>query len=83
VITLQDGHAVLGLGVWTGTLMVMNLWFVLWPHQKKVLGFIPASLEERVRCSRVTFLSSRTNTMLAFPTLFLMAAGAHGAFLFQ
>ncbi len=82
-LTLSGSWAVLGLGAWLGTAMTLNLWFVMWPHQKKVLGFVPASNEERVRCSRVTFLSSRTNTILSFATLFLMVAGAHGLFLFH
>jgi len=76
-LSLSGQSAVLGLGVWIGLLMTANLWFVLWPHQKKVLGFVPASHAERVRCSRITFLSSRTNTILSFPAVFLMIAGAH------
>ncbi len=82
VATLQGSNVVLGIGAWLGVIMVANLWLVLWPHQKKVLGFVPASLEERIRCSRITFLSSRTNTILSFPVLFFMAAGAHSGFLF-
>jgi uncharacterized membrane protein len=58
---------------------MLNVWFVLWPHQKKVLGFVPAPAEERIRCARVTFLSSRTNTMLSVPLLFFMASAHHGA----
>ena len=78
------GHAsIIGVGVWLGIIMVCNLWFVLWPHQKKVLGFVPASREERIRCSRITFLSSRTNTILSFPVVFFMLAGSHGLALFQ
>ena len=77
-LTLSGPSATIGLGALMGTLMVLNLWFVLWPHQKKVLGFIPASTEERLRCSRITFLSSRTNTVLSVATLGLMIAGAHG-----
>lgn len=80
--TLQGALAPLGVGVWIGTLMLANLWLVLWPHQKKVLGLTPASIEERLRCSRITHLSSRTNTMLSIPLLFFMAAGAHGGALF-
>lgn len=76
--TLQGGLAGIGVGAWIGTLMVLNLWFVLWPHQKKVLGFVPASAAERVRCARVTFLSSRVNTMLSIPLLFFMASAHHG-----
>lgn len=81
-LALSGSHAVIGIGVWIGTLMVLNLWLVLWPHQKRVLGFVPAPLEERLRCARITFLSSRTNTILSFPTLFFMVAGAHAPFLF-
>jgi len=81
-ITLNGFTAVIGTGLWIGTFMLANLWLVLWPHQKKVLGFVPAPLEERVRCARITFLSSRTNTMLSIPLLFFMAAGSHGAALF-
>lgn len=81
-LTLQPGLAPLGMGMWLAVLMVLNLWFVLWPHQKRVLGFVPAPLEVRLRASRVTFLSARVNTMLSIPVLFLMGAGAHGAALF-
>lgn len=77
-LALSGPSATIGLGVWLGTLMVLNLWFVLWPHQKKVLGFIPAPTEERLRCARITFLSSRTNTVLSMATLLLMIGGAHG-----
>ena len=78
---LQGSLAPIGVGMYLGTLMMLNVWFVLWPHQKKVLGLVPASVEERVRCSRITHLSSRTNTMLSIPLLFFMAAGSHGGFL--
>ncbi|WP_435106177.1 urate hydroxylase PuuD [Arhodomonas sp. AD133] len=77
-LTFSAPYAVLGVGVWTGLVMVANLWLVLWPHQRRVLGFVPAPEAERIRCSRITFLSSRTNTILLFPTLFFMIAGAHG-----
>lgn len=82
-LSLQGGLAPIGLGMWIGTLMVLNLWLVLWPNQKRVLGFVPAPLDERLRSSRMTFLSARVNTMLSIPLLFFMAAGAHGAFIFQ
>jgi uncharacterized membrane protein len=78
-LTLSGASATLGAGLWLGLLMTMNLWFVMWPHQKKVLGFVPATVEERLRCSRITFRASRMNTVLSVPTMFLMVAGAHGA----
>ncbi len=78
-LLLSGPSATLGAGIWLGLLMTVNLWFVMWPHQKKVLGFVPASVDERLRCSRITFRASRTNTVLSVPAMFLMVAGAHGA----
>lgn len=82
-LSLSGPAIVIGIGVWLGIIMVLNLWFVLWPHQKKVLGFVSASDEERIRCSRITFLSSRTNTILSIATLLFMLTGAHGLFLYS
>ncbi len=82
-LTLTGYEAPIGAGAWIGTIMVLNVWLVMWPHQKKVLGFVPAPLEERVRCSRITFLSARTNTVLSIPLLYLMAAGPHALFPFD
>lgn len=80
---MMRGHmAAIGMGTYLGTIMMLNVWFVLWPHQKKVLGFVPAGVEERLRCSRITHLSARTNTMLSIPLLFFMGAAQHGGFLF-
>ncbi|MBD3657210.1 urate hydroxylase PuuD [Marinobacter sp.] len=81
-LLLQGHHVVIGVGAWIGIVMVLNLWLVLWPHQKKVLGFVAAPAAERVRCSRITFLSSRTNTILSMPLIFFMAAGSHGLAVF-
>lgn len=80
-LRLEGALAPIGIGMWIGVLMVLNLWFVLWPNQKRVLGFVPAPLEQRLRCSRITFLSARVNTMLSIPLLFFMAASTHGGFL--
>ncbi|MDP2247977.1 MAG: urate hydroxylase PuuD, partial [Nitrosomonadales bacterium] len=82
-LMLKGYLAVIGTGFWIGTLMLANLWLVLWPNQKKVLGFVSASIDERVRCARITYLSSRTNTMLSIPLLFFMAASTHGSILFR
>lgn len=80
---LKGDLAPIGLGMWIGVIMVLNLWFVLWPNQKRVLGFVAAPLDVRLRASRRTFLSARVNTMLSIPVLFFMAAGAHGLFIFH
>jgi uncharacterized membrane protein len=80
---MLDGiDAPIGLAVWIGIFMAANLWFVMWPHQKKVLGFVEAPDAERVRCSRITFLSARVNTTLSLPLLFFMETGAHAPYIF-
>lgn len=78
---LQGALAPIGVGTYIGTLMMANVWLVLWPHQQKVLGLKPATVEERLRCSRITHLSSRTNTMLSIPLLFFMASSSHSGLL--
>lgn len=81
-LSLRGQAAPIGIGVWLGLLMIANLWFVLWPHQKKVLGFVSVPTAERLRCTRITFLSSRTNTILSIPTAFFMVMGSHVGFAF-
>ena len=75
--TFQTGHVPIGIGAWLGTIMLLNVWGLIWPNQKKVLGIKPATDEEKNKARRVAFLASRTNTMLSIPLLFFMAAGAH------
>lgn len=73
--TLEPEYAGIGIGAWLGTIMLLNVWGVIWRNQKKVLGLTPASDEEKARARRVAFLASRTNTMLSIPMLFFMANG--------
>lgn len=75
---LQGGAAYIGIGAWLGTIMLFNVWVLIWPNQKKVLGLVEASDEEKARGARVALLASRTNTMLSIPMLFFMVASAHG-----
>ena len=77
--TLQPSHAAIGVGAWLGTIMLLNVWGLIWPNQKKVLGLKPATDEQKNKARRIAFLASRTNTMLSIPMLFFMAAGAHPA----
>ncbi len=81
---LQDGAAYIGIGAWLGTIMLFNVWVLIWPNQKKVLGLVEASDEEKAKAARVAFLTSRTNVMLSIPMLFFMVAGtpAHTAGIF-
>ena len=80
--TLQSGAAVIGIGAWLGTIMLFNVWVLIWPNQKKILGLVQASDEAKNKARRVALLASRANTMLSLPMLFFMAAGAHGALYF-
>ncbi|HWP94139.1 MAG TPA: urate hydroxylase PuuD [Gammaproteobacteria bacterium] len=68
----------IGLGAWFGTIMIFNVWVLIWPNQKKVLGIVPASDEEKAKARRVAFLASRTNTFLSIPMLLCMGSAAHG-----
>ena len=79
---LQGSDAVIGMGSWLGTIMLLNVWGIIWPNQKRVLGLVPASAEEKAKCARRAFLASRTNTMLSIPMLFFMASSTHGQGLF-
>lgn len=73
--TLQQGFAGIGIGAWLGTIMLFNVWVLIWPNQKKILGMVPAGDDEKAKARRVAFLASRTNTMLSIPMLFFMANG--------
>jgi uncharacterized membrane protein len=68
----------IGFGSWLGTIMLLNVWGLIWPNQKKILGIVPATDAEKATARRVAFLASRTNTMLSIPMLMFMQAGAHG-----
>lgn len=74
---LQGPDAVIGMGAWLGTIMFLNVWLIIWPNQKKVIGLVAASPEEKVKAARLAFLASRTNFMLSIPMLFFMASSAH------
>jgi uncharacterized membrane protein len=76
--TLSGGAELIGIGAWLGTIMLFNVWVLIWPNQKKILGLVPASDAEKNTARRVAFLASRTNTMLSMPMLFFMGVGAHG-----
>ncbi|HYP67832.1 MAG TPA: urate hydroxylase PuuD [Thiobacillaceae bacterium] len=73
--TLSNGMAGIGVGAWLGTIMLFNVWVFIWPNQKKILGIVQASDDEKNKARRVAFLASRTNTMLSIPMLFFMAGG--------
>jgi uncharacterized membrane protein len=79
---LHKSHLAIGIGAWLGTIMLFNVWVLIWPNQKKILGMVQATDEQKNKARRVAFLASRTNTMLSVPMLYFMAAGGHSALFF-
>ena len=68
-----DGKSLMiGIGMWLGTIMAFNVWGVIWPNQKKALGLVEASAEEKAASAKKAMLFSRTNTLLSIPMLYCM-----------
>lgn len=80
--TLSDGGLIIGIGAWLGTIMLFNVWVLIWPNQKKVLGTVAASAEEIAKAKTIALMASRTNTFLSIPMLMSMVAHGHGGFPF-
>jgi len=78
--TFADGMQVIGLGAWLGTIMLFNVWVLIWPNQKKILGLDgkehPADVIAGAK--KIALLASRTNTVLSLPMLLCMVGSAHG-----
>jgi uncharacterized membrane protein len=68
----------IGIGAWLGTAMLFNVWVIIWPNQKKVLGMVEASADEINRAKRVAFLASRSNTLMSIPMIMSMVGAHHG-----
>ena len=67
-------NTAIGIGMWLGLIMAYNVWFVIWPNQKKALGIVECSPEEKAKSAKTAMLFSRTNTLLSFPMLLTMVA---------
>ena len=76
-LSLQPGFRAIGVGVWLAIVMWFNVWFIIWPNQKKALGIVQVSPEQKTRAARMAMLTSRFNTMLSIPMLYLMVAQSH------
>ena len=64
----------IGIGMWLGTIMWFNVWFIIWPNQKIALGMVEAEASAKAAAGRTAMLFSRTNTMLSIPMLYCMIA---------
>ena len=69
---------VIGIGAWLGTIMLFNVWVLIWPNQKKILGMVDATPEQIAGAKKVALMASRTNTLLSIPMLMCMVGWAHG-----
>ena len=68
----------IGIGAWLGTIMLFNVWILIWPNQKKVLGLVEAGADEIAKAKSTALMASRTNTMLSIPMLMSMVGAHHG-----
>jgi uncharacterized membrane protein len=67
-------YTAIGIGMWLGLIMAFNVWFIIWPNQKKVLGIVEVSTEEKPIAAKKALIASRTNTLLSLPMLLTMVA---------
>ena len=79
---ITDGGAStpIGIGMWLGAIMWFNVWFVIWPNQKKALGIVQVDADAKKKAARTGMLFSRTNTLLSIPMLYCMVAAQNGGF---
>jgi len=71
----------IGIGAWLGTIMLFNVWILIWPNQKKILGMVDATAEQIAGAKSTALMASRTNTMLSIPMLMSMVGAHHGYFM--
>lgn len=76
--TLKSGAVIIGVGAWLGTIMLFNVWVLIWPNQKKILGIVTASAEEVAKSKVVALMASRTNALLSIPMIMCMVGQGHG-----
>src|ERR1700745_1336954 len=70
-------YLIIGIGAWLGTIMLLNVWGIIWRMQKKILGIVPATDEEKAKARRGALLASRRNFVLLIPMLMCMASASH------
>ena len=73
-MTLQPGAQLIGIGMWLAIVMAINVWFIIWPNQKRALGLVEADDTSKARSARTAMLTSRVNVILSLPMLYAMAS---------
>ena len=71
-------HTFIGTGMWLATVMFFNVWVFIWPNQKKVLGIVAATDEQKAAARKTALVASRTNFVLSIPMLLCMGSATHG-----
>ncbi len=71
----------IGIGAWLGTIMLFNVWVLIWPNQKKILGMVEATAEEIAKAKNTALLASRSNTLMSIPLVMSMVGAHHGFFM--
>src|SRR5262245_59436496 len=75
---LREQSRVIGIGAWLGTIMLFNVWVLIWPNQKKILGLVAATDEQKAQARKTALYASRTNFILSIPMLLCMGSASHG-----
>ena len=75
---LQEGFRTIGVGAWLGTIMLINVWVFIWPNQKKILGIVAATDEQKAAARKTAGMASRINFVLSVPMLLCMGGQSHG-----
>ena len=76
--TVNYYQLVIGIGMWLGAIMFFNVWVLIWPNQKKILGLVPATDEQKAAARKTALYASRTNFILSVPMLLCMGSASHG-----
>ena len=77
-LSLARPVTAIGIGMWLGLIMAYNVWFIIWPNQKKALGIVQVDANAKAKAARIAMLTSRFNTMFSIPMLFCMVAQQNG-----
>jgi uncharacterized membrane protein len=76
-LKLEDGYRTIGIGMWLGLIMAANVWFVIWPNQKRALGIVAVDDAKKAKSGSVAMMASRINLILSLPMLYCMVGQAH------
>jgi uncharacterized membrane protein len=77
-LMFREGFVTIGVGGWLGIFMALNVWVIIWPNQKKVLGVVPATDEQKAKAKVMASMASRVNFVLSIPMLMAMGGQSHG-----